>query len=102
MALSAYDAMRQQQWAKKLAADYRGLIYTDETQLPTPKSAVFDEAFADRFDGIEFLKIDRTVIAEKNGKRMPYKPWDKSKLIFLPSKDVGALVWGRLARLRTP
>lgn len=102
LALSAYNAMRQQEWAKKLAADYRGLIYTDEKKLPTPTSAVFDEAFADRFGGIEFLKIDRTVIAEKNGKRMPYKPWDKSKLIFLPSKDVGALVWGRLAEATNP
>lgn len=109
LAQSAYNALRQQGWAKLLAANYRGMPLVikedgtiDTEKLPTPTSSAFDEAFADVHNGIKFLKVDRTVISEKDGKRNPYKPWNENKLIFLTTEEVGALVWGRLAEATNP
>ena len=60
--------MRQEQWAKELVANYRGQTFDSNTKLPVPTATLFDEAFADDNNGITFLKIDRTVISEKNGR----------------------------------
>ena len=102
LALSTYNKIRQMQWAKELVANYRGQTFDSNTKLPVPTATMFDEAFADDNNGIKFLKIDRTVISEKNGKRNPYKPWNANKLIFLTTQEVGALVWGTLAEVTNP
>ena len=103
LALSTYNKMRQSQWAKELAANYRGQTFGNNTKLPVPTSTLFDEAFSDQYNGISFLKIDRSVTYEKNGKRVSYKPWNANKLIFLPSADnVGSFVWGTLAEATNP
>ena len=102
ISLSTYNKMRQEQWAKELVANYRGQTFDSNTKLPVPTATLFDEAFADDNNGITFLKIDRTVISEKNGKRIPYKPWNANKLIFLTTQEVGALVWGTLAEVTNP
>lgn len=102
LALSTYNAIRQTQWAKELVANYRGQTVVEGTKLPVPTSSLFDEAFADDNNGIKFLKVDRTVISEKNGKRKPYKPWNVNKIIFLTTEEVGALVWGTLAEKTNP
>ena len=99
LALSTYNKMRQSQWAKELAANYRGQTFDNETKLPVPTSTLFDEAFSDQYNGISFLKIDRSVTYEKNGKRVSYKPWNANKLIFLPSADnVGSFVYKLISR----
>ena len=69
LALSTYNKIRQSQWAKELAANYRGLSFDNDTKLPVPTSTLFDEAFSDQYGGISFLKVDRSVKYEKNGKR---------------------------------
>ena len=102
IALSTYNKLRQTQGAKELVANYRGQTFDSSTKLPVPTASLFDEAFADDNNGITFLKIDRTVISEKNGKRIPYKPWNANKLIFLTTQEVGALVWGTLAEVTNP
>lgn len=102
LALSTYNEIRQTDWAKELVANYRGISYSSAANLPVPTATTFDEAFSDNFNGIKFLKIDRSVIAEKNGKRTPYKPWNANSLIFLTSEEVGALVWGTLAEKTNP
>ena len=102
LALSTYNEIRQTAWAKELVANYRGISYTSAANLPVPTATTFDEAFSDNFNGVKFLKIDRSVIAEKNGKRTPYKPWNANSLIFLTSEEVGALVWGTLAEKTNP
>lgn len=102
IALSTYKKMRQEQWAKELVASYKGLTYTASTKLPVPTANDFDEAFADEFGGITFLKIDRSVIVEKNGQRTPYKPFSANKLVFLTTEEVGSLVWGTLAEATNP
>lgn len=79
------------------------VFFDNDTKLPVPTSTLFDEAFSDQYNGISFLKIDRSVTYEKNGKRASYKPWNANKLIFLPSADnVGSFVWGTLAEATNP
>ena len=102
IALSTYNKLRQTQGAKELVANYRGQTFDSNTKLPVPTASLFDEAFADDNNGIAFLKIDRSIISEKNGKRKPYKPWNQNKLIFLTTEEVGALVWGTLAEKTNP
>lgn len=102
IALSTYNKLRQTQGAKELVANYRGQTFDSSTKLPVPTASLFDEAFADDNNGIRFLKIDRSIISEKNGKRKPYKPWNPNKLIFLTTEEVGALVWGTLAEKTNP
>lgn len=102
IALSTYNKLRQTQGAKELVANYRGQTFDSNTKLPVPTASLFDEAFADDNNGVGFLKIDRSVISEKNGKRKPYKPWNTNKLIFLTTEEVGALVWGTLAEKTNP
>jgi hypothetical protein len=102
LALSTYNKLRQTQGAKELAANYRGQTFDSDTKLPVPSATLFDEAFADDNNGVKFLKIDRSVISEKNGMRKSYKPWNADKLIYLTSDVVGALVWGTLAEKTNP
>lgn len=102
IALSTYNKLRQTQGAKELVANYRGQTFDSNTKLPVPTASLFDEAFADDNNGVAFLKIDRSIISEKNGKRKPYKPWNQNKLIFLTTEEIGALVWGTLAEKTNP
>ena len=102
IALSTYNKLRQTQGAKELVANYRGQTFDSSTKLPVPTASLFDDAFADDNNGVRFLKIDRSIISEKNGKRKPYKPWNPNKLIFLTTEEVGALVWGTLAEKTNP
>lgn len=97
IAKSTYNKIRKSNWAKKLVADYKELSYTNESMLPVPNAANFDEAFESEY-GLTFFKIDRSVTYEKNGVRKSYKPFNENKLVFLASTDnVGSLVWGTLA-----
>ena len=102
IALSTYNKLRQTQGAKELVANYRGQTFDSNTKLPVPTASLFDEACADENPGVGFLKLDRSVISEKNGNRKPSKPWNTNKLIFLTTEEVGALVWGTLAEKTNP
>lgn len=102
IALSTYREMKKERWARELVADAKDVTYTETTKLPVPNATAFDEAFATEFGGIQFLKIDRTVYFEKNGKRTPVKPFNADKLVFLSSTQVGSLVWGTLAEVTNP
>lgn len=102
IALSTYKKLRQTRAAKELVATYRGQTFDENTSLPTPTSSLFDEAFSDSYNGIQFLKIDRSIIGEKNGVRKPYKPWNSDRLVYLTTEMVGSLVWGILAEKTAP
>lgn len=103
LSLATYNKIRQTDWAKKLVANYRGISYQNASELAVPTATIFDEAFADDNNGVQFIKVDRSVIAEKNGVRKAYKPWNDNKLVFLTSAtEVGALVWGTLAEATNP
>jgi len=103
IALSTYNKLRGTRGARELVASYMGQTYTAETTLPVPPAKTFDEAFADDNNGVQFLKIDRSVIVEMNGSRKSIKPFNPNKLTFLvDANEVGALVWGTLAEATNP
>lgn len=102
VSLLTYNKMRQTNWAKELVANYRGISYASVSTLPTPSAGIFDEAFADDNNGIKFLKIDRSVIVEKDGKQKPVKPFGDDNLIFLTTENVGSLVWSNVAEKTNP
>lgn len=102
IAKSTYDKLRQTRAARELVANYNGQTYTDQTSLPVPTSGKFDEAFSDDTNGVVFVKVDRTVITEKDGKRVSTKPWNADRLIFTVGGELGALVWGDLAEKTNP
>ncbi len=99
---TAYNKIRKTRWAKELVASYKDLTYTDATKLPVPSVKNFNEAVEDE-KGLTFLVVDRSISFEKNGKETSVKPFNKNKLVFLPSADnVGSLVWGTLAEASRP
>lgn len=99
---AAYKKLRQTRGAKELVANYNGQSFTDATPLPVPVASKFEEAFADQYGGVTFLPVKRTVFEEKNGKQIPYQPWNKNRVIFIPKNVVGSLVWGNLAEKTAP
>lgn len=101
MAKTMLDAIRKEQWAKELVADFEGKVYTEDSKLKTPTSQAFQEAFNDEF-GAEIQVINRTVVIEKNGKRHSVKPWNAQNIIFICNEEVGSLVWGTLAESTNP
>ena len=102
IAKSTYDKLRQTQEAKELVANYNGQTFTNDTILPVPSGAKFNDAFADDNNGITFKIIDRSVIIEENGKKNPKKPWNANRLVFICNDVVGTLVYGRLAEQTNP
>ena len=97
IAKSMFDKLRQTRGAKELVANYKGQSFSNDTNLATPTASVFQEAFADDNNGIQFKVVDRSVITEANGVKKTVKPWNANKIIFACNTMVGALVYGRLA-----
>ena len=97
IAKSMFDKLRQTRGAKELVANYNGQAFTGKTNLSTPSSTKFQEAFADDNNGIQFKVVDRSIITESNGIKKTVKPWNANKLVFTCNLMVGAFVYGRLA-----
>ena len=98
---STYNKIRKTRWAAELVADDNGQTYTEQTTLAVPSTAKFDSAFETEF-GIKFVRVNRSVVFEVNGKRKNIKPWNDDKIIFLTSEEVGSLVWGTLVEATRP
>lgn len=98
----AYNLIRKSDEAKELTANFEGKIIMDGVKLPVPTVSKFNEAFSDEYFGSKFIIVDRTVKFEIDGKVTNHKPWDTNMLIFLPSEEVGALVYGTLAEETNP
>ena len=97
-----YDELRHTRGARELAANYERRIVADDFTLPVPTPNKFDEAFADETGGVSFVKVNRSVIIEKDGKRTSVKPWNDNRIIFVTGETVGTLVYGRLAETTNP
>lgn len=97
-----FDKLRQTREAKELVASYKGQTFTDATTLPTPTATVFNEAFADDNNGIEFKVINRSILLEENGKKKPVKPFNPNRVIGICNDVVGTLVYGKLAEQTNP
>src|SRR5690606_38474468 len=60
-----------------------------------------NQILARRFGlGVEI--IERSVLTEKNGIRTSHFPWSEGKVIFLPSDNVGDLVYSFVAEMLSP
>ena len=92
---TAYNNLRKSDEAKLLAANFINLVITDKDLLPIPTKTNFDAAVEQEY-GFRFLVIDRSIVLEKNGVRTSKKPFDTNKLVFLPSENVGRLIYGSL------
>lgn len=101
VAKSTLKAIRKEDWAKMLVADYQGKVYDSTSLLPTPSEKNFSDAFEDEW-GATVTVVDRSVSYEKNGHQMNYKPWDADHIIFLCNTEVGSLVYGTLAEATNP
>lgn len=97
-----YDQLRHSRAARELSANYERRIVADDFTLPVPTPNKFDEAFADETSGVQFVKVNRSVIVEKDGKRTTVKPWNDNRIIFVTGNIVGTLVYGRLAETTNP
>lgn len=97
-----YDELRHTRGARELCANYERRIVADDFTLPVPTPGKFDEAFADETGGVTFVKVNRSVIIEKDGKRTSVKPWNDNRIIFVDNDIVGTYVYGRLAETTNP
>ena len=101
MSKQAYDLMRGSQEARELVANYSGVLVLENSKLPVPLPNLFDSAFSSEV-GCTIKIVDRTVKIEKDGIVKNIKPWNGDKVIFLPTEQVGALVYGTLAEETNP
>ena len=106
---TTYDALRETQGAKELAASYAGqaITYVNTSgeevsiNLPTPTAERFDAAFKAETRA-EFVVIDRVVYRELNGKPTAVNPFADDVVVFICNDKVGSLVYGTVAEEAYP
>lgn len=96
-----FNYLKASDEGKQLNANYRGIVYTDADNLPTPSKSSMLEALKDEF-GAEFKIVNSSFRIEKNGTQTSIKPWAEANLAFLPTNNVGRLVYGTLAEESNP
>jgi len=101
MSKETYDLVRASTEGRELAANYAGMVVLTNSILPVATPKRFDEAFNDE-TGCKILVIDRTIRTEKNGVQTSMKPYNTNSVVFLPSDEVGKLVYGSLAEETHP
>lgn len=99
---ATYDVLRRTRAARELVANYESRIVADTFTLPVPTPERFDAAFADESGGVQFVKVNRSIFTETNGKRTAVKPWNDNRIIFVADNYVGTLIYGRLAEVTNP
>lgn len=97
----SYNLIKNSDEGKVLSANFQGLVYADQTKLPTPTPTRFDEAFADEYR-LKFIIVDRDFKIEKNGKRDDVNTFQKDTLVFLKNTVVGRCLYGLLAEETNP
>ena len=91
--------LRQTRWAQELVADYDDKVYDDDTTLKSPSEKKFVQVFQDEYE-CKLRVINRTIIFEKNGKKIKKKPWGNDRVIFTCNPTVGTFAYGQLAENR--
>ncbi len=87
--------------ARQLFAFHSNIPVVETGSIPSPSLNQLNSYTSDQY-GFEFKIIDRAVRKEKNGKQTTVKPWSEGKVIFLPSAQIGKLVYARLAEQNHP
>lgn len=75
---------------------FAGGIATQGANVPSLDDEQLVSFFKKKF-GLKLIVVDRQVTTEKNGKRTVHTPWAAGIVTFLPSENVGRLVYGILA-----
>lgn len=91
--------LRQTRWAQELVADYDDKTYDDDTTLKSPSEKKFIQVFQDEYE-CKLRVINRTIIFEKNGKKIKKKPWGNDRVIFTCNPTIGTFAYGQLAESR--
>ena len=71
-------------------------VTTGSDTVPTLNEEQITEIFKTHLK-LKLIVVDRVVQSEKNGKRTFHTPWESGILTFLPSENVGRLIYGTLA-----
>lgn len=97
-----FHLFRKSKQGKELAASYQGRIFTDDTVLPVPGTALFQDALRDEY-GAEFRIVDSTFKVQKHdGSEYTARPWAEANIVAIPTEKVGRLVYGTLAEETNP
>lgn len=75
---------------------FAGGIATVGSNVPSLDDEQLVTFFKKKF-GLKLIVVDRQVTTEKNGQRTVHSPWASGIVTFLPSENVGRLVYGILA-----
>ena len=98
----AFNEIRYSTEGKELAARFLNVLFTENTNLPTPSRATMLDALRDEF-GAEFHIIDSAFRIQKpDGTYKTVKPFDEDNVIGTPSENVGRLVYGTLVEETNP
>lgn len=101
MSKKYFDYLKNSAEGKQLNANYNKIIVASEANLPTPNQSSMLEALRDEF-GCEFRIVNSSFRYEKNGTPTSIKPWRQPNIVFLPSANIGRLVYGMLAEESNP
>ncbi len=97
-----FHLFRKSKQGKELAASYQGRIFTDNTILPVPGTALFQDALRDEY-GVEFRIVDSSFKVQKHdGSEETVRPWVEANIVAIPTEKVGRLVYGTLAEETNP
>lgn len=71
------------------------------TSIPVLDNTQANRVMSSRFN-FSVTKIDRTIKTEKNGVQTNNTPWKKGTIVFVCDRQLGSLVWSRLAEMNHP
>lgn len=87
-----FELFRNNSQVKELNASVLGMVITSGN-LPTPTREALISQMNSEYK-MQLVIIDRYVSFEKNGVVTSVKAWEDNKVSFLPSLNVGSLVYG--------
>lgn len=102
MSKKYFNALRNSEQGKLLAASFNGAIVKANTVLTTPSRQTMLDALEDEF-GAKFQIVDASFKVEKlDGTSESVTPWTQANVVAVPSETVGRLVYGTLAEETNP
>jgi len=93
MSLRSFNLMRNSEEARLLG---NTIVVKDPKHIPTPNRQEMIDRVASEL-GVTIIVVDRTIRIEQNGQYSTIRPWEESSVVFLPSEDVGRLVYTETA-----